>query len=211
MHEVNLTEKYSHNNNNYNREETNPFFFCSVGHHYTPSGKLSNYCCFADPGLILMVQDPVINATEPNDGTNVTVSSCFQANVTRPRRRAAMFVLTFLNSSTAYEGLDFIVEHVSYIAIPGGFSGVFTECVNISITGDNIIEGDEVIEYSVMPMSDRDMLDISGPLRVNIFDNDGMYLRVIWHYFRHTGLQHCPMLGNKQNLLTVTCNFMLWI
>jgi hypothetical protein len=126
-----------------------------------------------------MAQDPVIYVTEPNDGTNVTVSSCFQANVTRPRRRAAMFVLTFLNTSTAYQGLDFIVERALYIAIPAGFSGVFTECVNISILGDNIIEGDEVIEYSVMPMSDRDLVDISGPLRVNILDNDGMYLRVM--------------------------------
>jgi hypothetical protein len=84
-----------------------------------------------------------------------------------------MFVLTFLNSSTAYQGLDFIVEHVPYIVIPVGFSGPFTECVNISITGDNIIEGDEVFEYSVTPVSDRDLVDVSGPLRVNILDNDG--------------------------------------
>jgi hypothetical protein len=124
------------------------------------------------------VQDPVINVTEPDDGMNVTVSSCFQANVTRSRRRAAVFVLTFLNSSTAYQGSDFNVD-VPYFVIPVGFSGLFMECVNISITGDDNAEEDEVFEYSVTPMSSRDTVGISA-LRVNIFDNDGNYL------FTHT-------------------------
>jgi hypothetical protein len=126
----------------------------------------------ADPSLSLMAQDPVINVTEPDDGMNVTVSSCFQANVTRTRRRAAVFALVILNTSTAYSGSDFS-EYTPYIVIPAGFSGLFTECVNISITGDNIIEEDEVIEYDVEPMSDRDTVSFSDPLRVNIFDNDG--------------------------------------
>jgi hypothetical protein len=127
--------------------------------------------CFPDPGLALMVQDPVINITEP-DEMNVTVSSCFRANTTRSRRKPAVFMLTFLNSSTAYQGLDFNVDHNPNVAIPAGFLGLFMECVNISIIGDNIIEGDEVIEYSVEPISEGDSVD-PGPLRVNILDNDG--------------------------------------
>jgi hypothetical protein len=120
-----------------------------------------------------MVHDPVINVTEPDDGMNATVSSCFQANITRSRRRAAVFGLTFLNFSTAYSGSDFIVDHSPNFVIPAGFSGLFMECVNISIIGDNIFEENEVIEYTITPISNGPSVNFSGPLRVIIFNNDG--------------------------------------
>lgn len=126
-----------------------------------------------------MAQDPVLNVTEPDEGENITVTSCFQANVTRPRRRAAIFEISFLNSSTADLVSDFATNRIAnpYIVVPVDFSGLFIECVILEVIGDNMIEEDEVIEYDVEPVADRDSVENimggAGLLRVNIFDNDG--------------------------------------
>ena len=130
----------------------------------------------SDLGVMLFALDPAINVTEPDEGdNNALISSCFQANVTRMRRRDAVFPFVLLNSSTAYLGSDYMVDH-DYIIIPTGFSGLFAECVSIMIIGDNMIEENEVIEYNVLPTAERDSVTNYGgydPLRVTILDNDG--------------------------------------
>ena len=128
----------------------------------------------SDPSLTLMVLDPEIDVQEPDEGMNYTVTTCYQANVTQMRKREAVFVFTLLSSSTATDMVDFETDRdASYVIIPVGFYGIFRECANVTIIGDDIIEYDEVIEYELVPLSDRDSVEPPPPLRINILDNDG--------------------------------------
>lgn len=131
-----------------------------------------------DLSLTLVVLDSVINVTEPDERENITLTSCFQADVQETRRRAAVFELRFLNSSTADLYSDFF-NSTSYIIVPAGFNGFFMECVDTTIVGDNSIEEDEVIEYELLPLSELDFLQYpnasTSPLRIYISDNDGKY------------------------------------
>ena len=122
-----------------------------------------------------MVLDPEIDVQEPDEGVNYTVATCYQANVTQMRIREAVFVFTLLNSSTATDMVDFDSDRDTpyYIIIPVGFYGIFRECANLTIIGDDIIEQNEVIEYELVPRSARDSIEPQPLLIINILDNDG--------------------------------------
>jgi hypothetical protein len=120
-----------------------------------------------------MALNPEIFVNETDEDVNVTVATCFRTNVTQTRKRDAVFVLMLLNSSVMH---NFYFQ-APYIIIPTGFSGIFLECVNVTIVGDDIIEENEVIEYRLQPLSDRDLVMYPGspvePLRIFIVENDG--------------------------------------
>jgi hypothetical protein len=103
---------------------------------------------------------------------NVTVSSCFEANVVRARRTEAVFQLNFINNATP--GQVLFDGYTANITIPVGFMGVFSYCLNATVFGDDVIEQDEVIEYVVVPLSQQDSVQSTTyPFTISIFDNDG--------------------------------------
>ena len=81
------------------------------------------------------------------------------------------------SSSTAEEGSDWVTSrNSSNIVIPIGLVGLYRECLDIYILGDDTIEDDEVIEFGVVPISERDNVSFANggdSLRITIQDNDG--------------------------------------
>ena len=135
-------------------------------------------CNIADPGgVTLFVQTAEFNVLEPVLGQSVVVTGCFFTNITQMRSTDDVFEFTLLNSSMATDGLDFFVNSSSpFITIPATFTGIYFECVDIEIFGDNITEGNELIEYSLQPLSSEDTVQYppgSDSIRISIFD-DGM-------------------------------------
>ena len=115
--------------------------------------------------------------TEPDEGQETVVTACLFANVTETRKTDAVFMLTTLDSSTAEEGVDWnsTITH-PYITIPSGFNGIFSQCIDAIVIGDDMIEDDEFFEIQVLTTADRVSVVYSeggDALRVNIYDNDG--------------------------------------
>ena len=133
-------------------------------------------CNIVDPvGVTLFVQTAEFNVLEPELDQSVVVTECFIANITQMRSIDNVFEFILLNSSTATSGLDYFVNRSSpFITIPATFTGIYSECVDIEIFGDNITEGDELIEYSLQPLSSEDSVQYppgSNSIRIFIFDN----------------------------------------
>ena len=107
---------------------------------------------------------------------DVNITSCFQANMTEMRRRAVRFGFDLLHSSTTTQMSDFFLYYSdSDFYIPVRFYGIFRVCVIATIVGDDVIEGDEVILYEVVPLSEGVSVEPSAPFRIEILDNDGKY------------------------------------
>lgn len=121
-------------------------------------------------GITLEVEIEIKTATEPG-----VVTTCFTSEVAMPLVRDAIFLLSFLNSSTATIEQDFMPES-SFIAIPANFSGIFEMCLNFTILDDPIAEEDEIIVYDVLPLSEMDTVDFPGnssSIVFTIVDEDG--------------------------------------
>ncbi len=140
-----------------------------------------------DFNITLMTMNTSIAVLEPDTSDTALASSCFTAYVFPALRRSVLFELILpSNSSTATFSVDYQVNrNSSYIIIRAGFEGIFVECVNITIIGDNIIEPDEEIAYDVRPLMERDEGLFSS--RIIILDNDGMVGALLlvttkWHF-----------------------------
>ena len=126
---------------------------------------------------MLIALSPEVNVTEPDEGGNVTFTSCFEAEVSQPRKTDAVFELVLLNSSTAALNYDYTFSSdLQNITFPTGFSGNFSYCLNVTVRGDVMIEDNELIEIGVRPLAPRDSVYYAGnvsTLRFYIIDNDG--------------------------------------
>ena len=124
-------------------------------------------------GIALVALNPLISIVEPDEGMNATVRSCFQANVTQTRATDTVFQFNLLSTSTAGQMCTF-VNDAPTVVIPARFSGMFSQCVNVTIIGDDVVEEDERIKYEVQPLYERDYVQsATNPLVIVIIDNDG--------------------------------------
>ena len=133
----------------------------------------------SDVPLTLEVMNSAVTVTEPDAGQETVVTACLFANVTETRKTDAVFMLVTLNSSTAEEGVDWYGNASGpYITIPAGFNGIFYQCIDAVVIGDNVIEEDEFFEIQLQTMTGRLTVVYSengdhDALRVDILDNDG--------------------------------------
>lgn len=93
------------------------------------------------------------------------------------RRRDAEYSFLLSNSTTASVG-DFIFS-LNTLIVPSGFDGFYNSCMDLIITGDDLVEeNEEVIEVDIRPIADRDNVQFPegslDMLILNILDNDGM-------------------------------------
>ena len=91
--------------------------------------------------------------------------------------RNAVYQLVQSISTTATNGLDFFIPTTS-LTVPGDFVGEFVTCINFTIIGDNIFEGNETIVFDVVPQFVVDTVQFPENMSsviVNILDNDGNY------------------------------------
>jgi len=137
---------------------------------------LCNYLIADRGGVTLFVQTAEFNVLEPELGQSLVITECFIANITQTRSMDDVFEFNLLNSSTATAGVDFFINHNSSLIIPANFTGIYSQCVDIVILGDGLTEGDELIEYSVRPLSVENSVQYafgSNSLRISIIDNNG--------------------------------------
>lgn len=134
---------------------------------------------FLDPSLTLVITTAVFYITEPDEGDRTVLSQCFEATVAQPRRNDALFEFILSNSTTALPEVDIMFSTPSPIlTVPAGFSGFFNVCAELTILGDDLVEDNEVVIYSVVPLSDSDVVQFpegADSLILNIIDNDGSY------------------------------------
>jgi hypothetical protein len=127
--------------------------------------------------VTLDVLDSLVNITERNAGEDSVVSFCFRSSIAEPLTRNVVFGLLESNETTSTSGAEFYPNiSVADVVIPLGFSGEFSQCIDIVIIGDNIVEEDEVITYDVMSLSGRDVVRFpqnSSSIVINVQDNDG--------------------------------------
>ena len=128
--------------------------------------------------MVLFVEPAEVNVTEPDGVSATLVTICFSAEVNQSLDRDSMFGFSFSTTSTAYSD-DFNITRTT-LTIPTNFSGSYIMCVNITILNDTYVEPTETIEYEIIPLFSEDSViysDGGNSLRVNIFDNDGTYVR----------------------------------
>ena len=84
------------------------------------------------------------------------------------------------NDTTSMIGAEFYLNMtVPDVIIPIGFSGIFMQCIDIVVIGDNMVEENEVIVYGIVSFSEQDVVRFPGnadSLVINIQDDDGEIL-----------------------------------
>ena len=134
---------------------------------------------YTGPGITLTLDAPLnINITEGNSGEVFSFETCFSAQVDEPLGRFAVFQFNETNLTTVTFGSDFFVDLESSfvtIATPD-FAGLLSFCLEVSIIGDDMFEPDEVLDFDLVALSERDAVDLGGAdsLRFTIINDDGM-------------------------------------
>ena len=136
----------------------------------------------ADSITTLEVLNSEENITEGDRGQETAVSFCFKAVIQQPLINVVTFgLIESLNDTTSMIGAEFYPNvTVPDVIIPIGFSGIFMQCIDIVVIGDNVVEENEVIVYSVVSFSGRDVVRFPGnanSLVINIQDDDGEILK----------------------------------
>lgn len=102
---------------------------------------------------------------------------CFRSNIQEPVANDVVFGLFESNDTTSRNGAEFFPNvTVPDVIIPLGFSGMFTQCIDIVIVNDNVVEETEVIVYNVEPFSERNVVrfpENSESLVISVQDDDG--------------------------------------
>jgi hypothetical protein len=138
-----------------------------------------------DANVTLVLKTAEFNVTEPDDGNNVTVTLCFSAEVNEPLDRSAVFGLSNITDTNTSMPRNIATLNSDYdfkprsVVIPTNFLGLFQECVNFTVFGDDMVEANEVIALDVQPVNYLDRFTYppgSDSIRINIEDNDGKLL-----------------------------------
>ena len=140
---------------------------------------------FSEYEVTLIVENPVIQIKEPNNGEYKTVEVCYTANITSPLDRDAVFDLILTPTSTANNGTDFYLTTTTPVIIESDFSGTFSGsgsggvvsgCIHLVVIGDEEDEADtETIAYELRARSEFDRVVFpsdatSNLIMVHIFD-----------------------------------------
>ena len=109
------------------------------------------------------------------------MSFCFRSVIPQPLINVVMFrLIESNNDTTSMIGVEFYLNMtVPNVTIPIGFTGIFMQCIDIVIIGDNMVEENEVIVYGIVSFSEQDVVRFPGnadSLVINIQDNDGEIL-----------------------------------
>lgn len=128
--------------------------------------------------MVLTVVTAEFNIVEPDMGDIELIEACFEVQLNRTLNRDAIFELVESNLTTAELMTDYYINVSStLLTIPAGSRGYLRECFNFTILGDDTIEDDETIVYSIRPLSELDTVEFpqssNSSLTVNIIDNDG--------------------------------------
>ena len=124
-------------------------------------------------GVTLTVMNPSETLLEGNIGSNTILSIFFMANVTQPLGRLAIFQFALTSDTTATLGQDYNLQDTE-ITVPFNFAGIFFTRFNLVILGDDMDEFNvEVIEGTLEPISDLDVVMASNIITINIVDDDG--------------------------------------
>ena len=160
---------------------------------------------------MLLVLDTMLTAVEPDVRETVNVTACYTASILQPLERDAEFEFVLISeNSTATLSLDFFVPELDrpVLVIPSGEAGEYFRCINVTIIGDDEVEGDEVAVYELVPVDDRDAVLFPSDtmeIVITIIDNDNsmysdtsliwvplimatargcLYLRFVYRYLR---------------------------
>lgn len=131
--------------------------------------------------MVLVVENPVEYVSEPDSSEMALVSACFSAQLYEPLGRNASFEFGISNSSTAELFTDYfpIIES-DFVVIPAGFVGSFSFCVNITVFGNDVLDGDRFAIFTLTPLSPFDMVffpNNGSYLVLNILDNDCEFIK----------------------------------
>ena len=133
---------------------------------------------YSADSITLEVLNSLENITEGGRGQETAVSFCFRSVIQQPLINVITFgLIESNNDTTSMIGVEFYPNvTVPDIVIPQGFSGIFTECIDIVVVGDNVVEENEVIVYDVVSFSGREIVRFPGSsesLVINVLDDDG--------------------------------------
>ena len=136
----------------------------------------------ADSITTLEVLNSEENITEGDRGQETAVSFCFRAVIQQPLINVVIFELIESNNDTTSTiGAEFYLNvTLPDVIIPLGFSGIFMQCIDIVVIGDDVVEENEVIVYGIVSFSGRDVVRFPGnvdSLVINIQDDDGEILK----------------------------------
>lgn len=128
--------------------------------------------------VTLIIQDSIVNVMEPVLGESVTAAVCFTATLNTSINRDAIFDIFPSSPSNASLNIDFFLNASNPLTIRAGFNGMFMQCINFTVIGDNIFEGPEVASYEIRPRSLFDQVvfppDVQlNLIMLNIMDNIG--------------------------------------
>ena len=104
------------------------------------------------------------------------VRACYAASVPRTLNRDVSFQFELQsNMSTTSLGGDYSILNDN-LTIPYGFRGQYSGCINLVVFGDDIVEDDETIAYTLVPLSNLDsvqFLNNSNGYELTVRDTDG--------------------------------------
>lgn len=133
--------------------------------------------------MTLTVAEVEINIVEPAGvEERVLFEPCFTAMVLQTLYRNAKFHLNINDSESNVTSADYDQLEPKVLSVPIGTSGPYKVCGNISILGDNKIEGIEMLVATLIPLSTRDEVvypDNFTSLTVFILDNSSKYFYFI--------------------------------
>ena len=132
----------------------------------------------AGSSLTLEVLNSEKNIIEGARGQESAVSFCFRSEIPQPLMNIVTFGLIVSNNDTTSTiGVEFYPNvTVTDFIIPIGFSGIFMQCIDIVVVGDNMVEENEVIVYDIVSFSGRGIVRFPGnadSLVINVQDDDG--------------------------------------
>lgn len=123
-------------------------------------------------GAILNVSNSLSVIMEPDEGENVTVTSCFTSQLREPLFRDAVFLFNVSNMTTA---TNFIFSTASPVLVIPAQTSYFVFCADVTIFGNDVFDGNRRIIINVTAVSPFDRVSFSnftGALIVYIVEDD---------------------------------------
>ena len=129
--------------------------------------------------ILTVLSDTVITILETDSGDRgIDTAVCVSASISQPLERNVAFNFRQNNhtNATLYDDFDVNFE---LLIIYYGYVGEFYRCFDIHVSGDDVVEGDKVAIYEVVPLNPVDMVEFPSDnleIVITIVDNDGMYV-----------------------------------
>ena len=142
--------------------------------------------------ITIVADNTVFNVTEPDEGENTTVTTCFTTTIEEPLMNEAVFGFRESLDSTASIGSDLIISP-PFLTLPANMNGTFTRCITFEVIGDDTVEFDEEAVLEVTPVVGvTNVVFEQGAdlVRISISEDDGKCPAISAKKCTFTYIQH---------------------